>query len=214
MLLAIGPLTGFTGLLQILLWIVVGFLAVAFIITVFMHYRTKKQAPETDTLAKLVAANPESSGYKIDDKEYVFFDHSGLIREYKTKLVNNHARYTALKQDFEKLEDKYNSLLLNQAKDFPQINNMEMEQSNLPGAPALLWENEKNEWLKKEQELNLRLQRLEMENNILQEKLVLSTAGEEDRVKLVDEWKAENILLKSKLAEKEFSQDLVEEKKI
>ena len=110
MCLAVWPLTGFSGLLQILLLIVSAFLVTAFMITVVLHYRRRKKEPEPADVEQIVAASPETAQYKIED-EYILFDHSGLIREYKAKLIKNHARYMALKQDFEQLEEKYNAVL-------------------------------------------------------------------------------------------------------
>ena len=59
---------------------------------------------------EFLKASPELLGYTNGDGEYVFFDQSSVLAEYKKKLLYYHARYTALRHDFAKLELKYNAL--------------------------------------------------------------------------------------------------------
>jgi hypothetical protein len=110
--LAVEPFTGFTGLLQLILLIAAGFLIGAFVITVIMHYRQRKKTGlPPDTMEQLIASSPENCAYKLEN-EYILFDHSGMIRDYKSRLAKNQAKYAALKQDYEKLLESYNALLL------------------------------------------------------------------------------------------------------
>ena len=54
MCLAVWPLTGFSGLLQILLLIVSAFLVTAFMITVVLHYRRRKKEPEPADVEQII----------------------------------------------------------------------------------------------------------------------------------------------------------------
>ena len=86
--------------------------AVAMLLTVFFHYRRRKKAGRQATVSEeeFIKASPELLGYTNGDGEYIFFDQSSVITEYKKKLSYHHARYTALRHDFDKLEVKYAEL--------------------------------------------------------------------------------------------------------
>ena len=220
MCLAVWPLSGFSGLLQILLLIVCTFLVAAFVITVVLHYRRRKKEAEPAEVEQIVAASPESTHFKLEN-EYILFDHSGLIRDYKTKLVNNHARYMALKQDFEKLEIKYNSLLLTSVSPQQQNKSTTMEQHftgdqhQLIEAPQQTanMDAEKNELNEKLENLNQAYHRLENEKAELADKLALACLGEEDKLAILSRWKEELRQVKNKLVEQECMKDMLEEKK-
>lgn len=103
MLLTAGRLIEFTRFLQIFCWIFLPTLLVAVLITTWHDRRRRKrnrEKGEKETIDFLLS--PESS----DEGSYVLFDHSNLIRNYRDQLSYNHARYTALLQDFKKLEMK------------------------------------------------------------------------------------------------------------
>lgn len=210
MCLAVWPLTGFSGLLQILLLIVSAFLVTAFMITVVLHYRRRKKEPEPADVEQIVAASPETAQYKIED-EYILFDHSGLIREYKAKLIKNHARYMALKQDFEQLEEKYNAVL--QTANSPLQNFkpdiMEQTVANSTTVEA----SQRNELQDRLEKLNEAYQSLNNEKNILTEQLALACLGEEEKLAILGKWKEELKQAKNKLAEQECMKDLLDEKK-
>ena len=210
MCLAVWPLTGFSGLLQILLLIVSAFLVTAFMITVVLHYRRRKKEPEPADVEQIVAASPETAQYKIED-EYILFDHSGLIREYKAKLIKNHARYMALKQDFEQLEEKYNAVL--QTANSPLQNFkpdiMEQTVANSTTVEA----SQRNELQDRLEKLNEAYQSLNNEKNILTEQLALACLGEEEKLAILGKWKEELKQAKNKLAEQECMRDLLDEKK-
>ena len=209
MLLAVEPLAGFTELLQVLLLIVAVFLTAAFVITVIMHYRRKKSGEiEPDALQQIVACSPESTAYIIED-EYVLFDHSGLIKDYKTRLANNHARYNALKQDYEKLENKYNSLTIQTTK---KLKSQNMEK---PNSPVIDNDNPKEYDNLAEQLANLNRSYLSLkfENEELTKSLSSAISGEEGRENLVLSWKEENKNLRNKVADLEYLKEVVDEKK-
>ena len=210
MCLAVWPLTGFSGLLQILLLIVSAFLVTAFMITVVLHYRRRKKEPEPADVEQIVAASPETAQYKIED-EYILFDHSGLIREYKAKLIKNHARYMALKQDFEQLEEKYNAVLQTANSPLQNFKPDIMEQTVANSTTVEV--SQRNELQDRLEKLNEAYQSLNNEKNILTEQLALACLGEEEKLAILGKWKEELKQAKNKLAEQECMKDLLDEKK-
>jgi chromosome segregation ATPase len=99
-MLASGILLEFAQFLRIISWITFPVLFLAVIITIIIHYyRKKKRKNGEEPLT--------------EEGVHLLFDHTGLIRQYHTKLSYNQARYAALKQDFEKLELKYAALNTN-----------------------------------------------------------------------------------------------------
>jgi len=112
MLLATGPSIEFVRLIQILCWILLPIGAGAILLTVFFHYRNKRKASRMNEISEedFLKASPELLGYTNGDGEYVFFDQSAVLAEYKKKLLYYHARYSALRHDFDNLELKYNAL--------------------------------------------------------------------------------------------------------
>lgn len=95
-MLASGILLEFAQFLRIISWITFPVLFLAVIITIIFHYYRKKKRKNSEPFA--------------EEGVHLLFDHTGLIRQYHTKLSYNQARYAALKQDFEKLELKYAAL--------------------------------------------------------------------------------------------------------
>jgi len=112
MLLTTGPSFEFVRLIQILCWILLPIGAAVILLTVFFHYRNKRKRSQLNEISEeeFLKASPELLGYTNGDGEYVFFDQSSVLAEYKRKLLYYHARYTALRHDFDKLELKYNAL--------------------------------------------------------------------------------------------------------
>ena len=112
MLLATGPSFEFVRLIQILCWILLPIGAVAMLITVLHHYLHKRKASRLSAVSDddFLKASPELLGYTNGDGQYIFFDQSSVLAEYKRKLQYYHARYNALRHDFDKLELKYNAL--------------------------------------------------------------------------------------------------------
>jgi hypothetical protein len=112
MLLATGSSFDLFQFIRILSWILLPLFTVASLLTIYFHYRNKKR--DRETLARLdeafLHASPELLGYTRGDGEYIFFDHSPAIREYKKRLASNHAKYTALQHDYEKLSAKFSTI--------------------------------------------------------------------------------------------------------
>jgi hypothetical protein len=112
MLLTIAPFGEFTKLFQVLLLIILPVLAFSLLATVLLHYgrkRRKKEASlDDETLHTYVAgSSPENFCYKASDGNFVYLDHTGLLREYRKKLSYSQAKYVALQQDFKKLESGF-----------------------------------------------------------------------------------------------------------
>ena len=92
MLLVTWPSHEFARFVQVLGWILLPLLAVIVLLTIFIHYRIKKKnkAEVEEVETDFVLATPEQFNHKKEDGEYVFFDHSGLIKEYKKRMFYNH----------------------------------------------------------------------------------------------------------------------------
>lgn len=222
MLLTAEPSFEFVRFMQILVWIILPLMLSAVMLTVFFHYRKKKKQTLTQQEAEdnFVLAAPEQFSHHKSDGEFVFFDHSGLIREYKSRMFYNHARYTALQKDYAVLQSKFSSLtttgtisLLNHKNENHYMKNQkEQVVSNGEQLPAdqLIQQKELSDKL---QQLNKAYLRLEEENRFLQEQISLQTAGEGEKDEIVGRWKDENKSLREKLAGLEYLEELLDEKK-
>jgi DNA repair exonuclease SbcCD ATPase subunit len=123
-LIAIGPQGPLAVFLQVLSWIIIPALLLVWLLTILHHYARKRKhaanALQGDDLAQLALAG------KSGDGAYLLFDHTGLIRDYKNKLSYSHARYNALKKDFEKLEKQYKQASVVKGRPFhPKTKQME-----------------------------------------------------------------------------------------
>jgi len=215
MILAAEPSFDFLRFIQIVTWIIVPVFLSAMMLTIFFHYRKKKK---TRTLYdegenEFVLATPEQFSHNKADGEYIFFDHSGLIREYKSRMFFNQARYRALRNDYAALEARYASLsndqptlLSNKKKIYMKNHNDDM----LAGDDNAI---EKKELSDKLEQLNRSYQRLEEENRFLQEQISLETAGEDEKDRILARWKEENIKLRNKVSEQDYLEEVLEEKK-
>jgi chromosome segregation ATPase len=226
MLLATGSAFDFVKFIQILCWIVLPVFLLAALLTVFLHYR-KKKIEKTATAngdEEFIHASPELLGYTKGDGEYVFFDHSSLISEYKKRLFYNHARYTALHHDFEKLETKY-AMLAQYASRIINNNqkntNMENLHETMPqhvekeiNEMTAGYVTEKKELLARVEQLGKSYQSLQQEHESLLEKISMDAVTDEEKTAIINRWRKENIALKEKVAEQEYLKEIVEEKKI
>lgn len=219
MFLATGTFLEFAQFLQIVSWIILPVFALIIFFTVWLHYRRKKSKVmiEAEEKIAVVAASPIGPPAMDEPGNYLLFDHSGLLRQYRNKLSYNHARYTALKHDFEKLERKYvavtaNHLPVHQSS----INTMEHTNDELISHIDRLKSEfglEKESWNAREQELNRLYQSVEKENESLLEQLNLQSSSEDEKVIVVNRWREENLSLKEKINEQQYLADLLEEKK-
>ena len=224
MLLTTGPSFEFVKFIQILCWIILPVSLIAVMLTVIFHYKKKRtgiaDAEKMDE--SLTQASPEQMGFTRGDGEYVFFDHSALIGKFKNRLSYNHARYTALRHDFEKLETKYSGLASYVTKKF--ITNkttgmgntyeqmpmaMQEEIAKLSAAAKV----EKEELLAKLERISQSYKSLEDENQSLQDQLKIQTGTDDEKNIILYRWKEENALLKEKVAEQQYLHDVLNEKK-
>ena len=224
MLLATGSAFDFVKFIQILCWIILPVLFLAVLLTIFLHYRKKKieKAEAGNGDEEFIDGSPELLGYTKGDGEYVFFDHSSLISEYKKKLFYNQARYTALHHDFEKLETKYAMLATYTTAALSNNKNTHMENTHESMPQHLETEINKmtKEYAAEKKELMTRLeqlgnsyQSLEQEHESLLEKVSMETITDEEKTVIINRWREENIALKDKVAEQEYLKEIVEEKK-
>lgn len=128
LLIAIGPPGPLAVFLQVLCWIILPALALVTFFTILHHYARKRKnaanAVEGDEIAHLAQQGSKGKG------AYLLFDHTGLVRDYKRKLSYSHARYAALKKDFDKLEKQYRQGHSDRPV-HPKINNMETTQEQM-----------------------------------------------------------------------------------
>lgn len=223
MWLAAGSSFELIKFIQILSWIITPVLLLPVAVTIFLHYRKKKKNnaginPE-DIENSLILASPERFNHSIKDGEYVYFDHSGLIREYKNRMFYNHARYAALSKDYAVLEAKYSSLSNGAMKPFKKHKRKNMKNHTEQISPvagdiqAGDYSTERKELADKLEQLSKAYHRLEEENKFLQEQVSLHTAGDDEKDKVVNRWKEEYASMRNKVSERDYLEEMVEEKK-
>lgn len=221
MLLAAGLLIEFARFLKIMSWIVLPVFLSAVAVTIIIHYRRKKKKKEitVDPIAELLlpsVATPEQENKP--QGAYVLFDHSGLIKEYQHKLTYNHARYAALKHDFDKLELKYQAALHGGKSRSAHIKNSSMEnnEQKLQDNISPLQEEfdaEKKELLIRLTQLDHSCKKLEEENGSLQQQVGMQTATEDEKGIIFHSLREENRTLKIQVKEQQYLRDFLEEKK-
>ena len=225
MLLATGSAFDFVKFIQILCWIILPVFLLAGLLTIFIHYRKKKieKIENENGDEEFMHGSPELLGYTKGDGEYVFFDHSSLISEYKKRLSCNYAKYTALHHDLEKLETKYTMLAQYTISIINNKKHSNMENLHEPMPPHIEkeikkvtaeYEAEKKELLARMEQLGNSYQNLEEEHQSLVEKASMETVSDEERTAIINRWREENIALKDKVAEQEYLKEIVQEKKM
>jgi chromosome segregation ATPase len=215
MLLTVGPFLEFAQFLQIMSWIILPVFALAVTVTIFIHYRRKKRNNGDDQPEDIFSSMNEPAAIKRDT--YMLFDHSGLIRQYRNKLSYNHARYTALKHDYEKLELKYAAINAGTGR-FIHLkkNHMENTQGQSQQTIDKITEDfatEKNQLINRLDQLNRSYKSLESENESLLEQINMQAATGEEKAIIVNQWKEESYQLKNQLKEQEYFKDVIVEKK-
>jgi hypothetical protein len=124
MWIATGPLTPITELLQVLGWIFLPLLIVVTLITTWHHYLRKRKHA-----ANALDAESLHLSYLPGDQEgaYLYFDHSGIVKQYEQKLFLSQARYCALRKDYEKLEDRLKEVSGNKIEQIVHLKSIDME---------------------------------------------------------------------------------------
>jgi hypothetical protein len=224
MLLAIGPSFEFVKFLQVLGWIILPVSLLAVILTIILHYRKKRSGIIHSEKEEeiLIRASPEQLGYTRGDGEYIFFDHSALIGEYKRRLSYNHARYAALRHDYDKLQSKYSDLACYTATKFihDKTKNMENTYEQMPqplqdemAKLVASYKVEKEELLSRLEQMNRSVKNMEAESQSLRDQLNIQTVSDDEKAIILNRWKEENTVLKEKIAEQQYLHDILEEKK-
>lgn len=221
MLLSTGAFSEFTRFMQISFLLILPLLAVMLGITTIIHYRKKRKKSlrgEKDTVEQLIDGTPDGLNYEGEDADYVYYDQSGLISAYKSKLVYSHARFTALQHDYNRINNEYDILLRQVKKSLFNTKKITMEElTSQPQSanPEILatWMNEKKELQEKLRQLNSSFQSLERENASLTDQLGMLTGSDEEKAAIVNNWKEESGRLYDKVAEQDYLKDILEEKK-
>lgn len=223
MLLTLGAVIEFVSFVQILCWIILPVFLAAVALTIYLHYRKKKRNQQLEEDADdMVLAVPEKFNHRKPDGEYILFDHSELIGEYKKRISCHQAKYTALHHDFTQLESKYSALAhytagqFNHHKNYAMDNQQEALPQHVKEEINLLVQQhaaEKRELEIKLEQLAKSYESLEQENESLQEDIKLEQATDEEKEVLINKWKAENNILKEKISEQDYLKDILDEKK-
>lgn len=205
---------------QILCWIILPLLIITASVTTYLHYRKKKKNLVESSLIE--TGNPDTFSQLVGAGDYIFFDHSKLISDYKRKITSNQARYTALQQDFSRLMSKYSALAIftNQKLDHHKNSSMENYRDQLPQyiqeeINLLVQDHaaEKKEMNSRLEQMGRSYKSLEEENESLLQQLQAEHGNEGERDTIISKWKDENSQLKEKIAEQDYLKDILEEKK-
>ncbi len=218
MLLSIVPLPEFAQFLIIILWITIPLLLLSLSLTALAHYqRKKKKKKEEESKERGWAlTSPEEFLQNQPAGAQIFFDHTGLIQEYQDKLSYNHARYAALKQDFEKLELKYTSTIASGTTLLSTFKSTEMENTSTQNQEDAIQSempvNEKQELFTQLEQLSRDYKNLEAENASLLDRISLLSVPLERKDNDENKWNEDNTFLKGQGVEADYLKDLVEEK--
>jgi len=215
MVIGAGAVAELARFLQVMLWVAIPCILVLSGITTFIHYRNKRKNKAAMPDGEVHAFASQVAGLQPETAQYVLVDHSGLVRQYKRKLSFNIARFSALQTDFRHLSEKYTSLITSKnissmQQDFQP--DTQREQQDLPAVPTTSASSfiamEREELLRKLDELNQSFQVLEKENAVLQAKASMFDGQEQT----LPDWQEEKIALKTMIAEQEYIKDMLEEK--
>lgn len=220
MLLLAKTVEAFLPFLQLLGWIVLLLLLLSSLIIVFLHYRRRAKKDDADTFQEGAA---EQMGYTTGNGEYILFDHSSLISRYKLKLSVNEARFTALQQDYTRLNSRYTQLALATTTHSPTTNQQTMETANAHLSPELEQDIDRitaahiteKEMLEKElEQLNRSYRQLEQEHELLRTTVNVQVSSDDEKTQLIRRWQEEISYLRSQVTEQDYLQDLLSEKKM
>src|SRR5258705_6113106 len=95
--------------INVFAWLILPVLSITAGLTIILHYREKKKRkkdlPDQGEMNFLLKA--EQSIHKKDQGDYIIFDHTDLIQEYKHRQAYSHARCLVLQQDLSELRSKH-----------------------------------------------------------------------------------------------------------
>lgn len=131
MLLTAALFDELSKLMQIILWIILPLLLFSALVTVLIHYGRKwnknDNEEEGEVQIDIAGSSPDNFCYRTEEGKFVYLDHTGLLREFRKKLLYSHARYAALKQDFRKLKSGNAGFIPDTANCLPDYKNSNME---------------------------------------------------------------------------------------
>ena len=218
MLLVAGPMPELFRFLQILSWIILPMLTAAAGLTIYFHFRNKKEKANNafdDSKADRLA-------YKNENGDMVYFDHSALIREYKKRLSTAKAKNTAMQKDLSILTDKYAAtaryarilFLTNKTSNMENLNDQFSSQLH-EEIEKIAKENttEKQAMQQKIEQLEQSISRLVHTNKSLNEQIKLSSASDDEKLKALQTANEELADLKEKLMGLEYLEEVLDEKK-
>lgn len=211
----------FTKFIKISSLIAFTLLALLLCIAAIFHYRKKKKKrflSDKDTVVRLIEGTPEKLSYKEENADYIFYDQSGLINAYKSKLIYSHARFTAMKHDYNKVNIEYDRLLQETRKPLYETKKNSMQELNgqfqyANSETLATWMSEKNELEEKLKQLNGSFKSLEKENALLSDQIAMLAGTDAEKTAIVNEWKKEKEQLSDKVAEQDYLKDIIVEKK-
>ncbi|MET0463974.1 MAG: hypothetical protein ABW007_12510 [Chitinophagaceae bacterium] len=105
MFLAVGSVSEFVKVVQIVCWIALPVFAVVTALIVYQHYR-KIRKNRVEALSAGDLPTPAAMAQLNKEADFILFDHTGLIDEYHHKLCNSEARYAALQHKYTALKVK------------------------------------------------------------------------------------------------------------
>jgi len=105
MFLAVGSVSEFVKVVQIVCWIALPVFAVVSALIVYQHYRKIRKNKEEALLAADLPT-PAAMAQLNQQADFILFDHTGLVDQYHHKLCHSEARYAALQQKFAALQVK------------------------------------------------------------------------------------------------------------
>ncbi len=105
MFLAAGSVSEFLKVVQIVCWIALPVFAVIIALIVYQHYRKVRKNRE-EALLPGDLPTPAAMAQLNKEADFILFDHTGLVDQYRHKLCHSEARYAALQQKFASLQVK------------------------------------------------------------------------------------------------------------
>lgn len=105
MFLAAGSVSEFLKVVQIVCWIALPVFAVIIALIVYQHYRKVRKNRE-EALLPGDLPTPAAMAQLNKEADFILFDHTGLVDQYRHKLCHSQARYAALQQKFASLQVK------------------------------------------------------------------------------------------------------------
>jgi len=212
MFIGAGSFAELAPFIQVTLWIGLPVAAIVAIITIWWHYRQKRSHAVQPVVQGKHAFFMPVPGLSPQAQQYLFVDHSGLVRRQQRQLTLAAARHTVLQRDLQSLREKYTVLITSQnilsMQHSPAHNPMETTTPVFTDESLAAMDREA--LLEKLSELNNAFQTLERENAVLQARNHLSENN--DGAQNEEQWKEERVALLTRLAEQAYLRDLMDEK--